>query len=229
MIRFSNVTKQYKKKTALTDVNLELSLGKIIGLIGENGSGKSTLLKLIAGLVHPTNGEVTISAEKANRRIAAKVSYLSDLDHFYSFMTVSDTLAFYQSQFADFNMERAKEMIDFMNLVGRDKVKHLSKGNRSRLKITLALARDVPIVLLDEPLSGLDPLVRDSIIKSLISFINLDKQLILITTHEVMEVEMILDEVIVLKEGQIIGHNHVDDLRTRENKGVLDWMKSLYA
>ncbi|KGA98595.1 spermidine/putrescine ABC transporter ATP-binding protein [Alkalihalobacillus alcalophilus ATCC 27647 = CGMCC 1.3604] len=229
MIQFSNVTKHYKRKTALKEVNLELSLGNIIGLIGENGSGKSTLLKLIAGLIHPSNGEVTISEEKVTRRIAAKVSYLSDHDHFYSYMTVSDTLAFYQSQFADFNMEKAKEMINFMNLEAADKVKHLSKGNRSRLKIILAIARDVPIVLLDEPLSGLDPLVRDSIIKSLISFIDLEKQLILITTHEVMEVEMILDEVIVLKDGQIIGHNHVDDLRMRENKGVLEWMKSLYA
>ena len=132
-----------------------LEPGKIIGLVGANGSGKSTTLKLIAGLIQPTKGVVTVNGEKADRRIAKYVSYLSELDEYYGFFTVEETIDFYASQFVDFNKQKAQEIREFMKLDPKSKVKHLSKGNRGRLKIVLTLAREVPVILMDEPLSGL--------------------------------------------------------------------------
>lgn len=108
------------------------------------------------------------------------------------------------------------------------KVKHLSKGNRGRLKMVISLARDVPVILMDEPLSGLDPLVRDSIVKGLISFIDLERQTVLITTHEIKEVETILDEVIAIKDGHIIGYRNVEQLRLEENMSIVEWMAKAY-
>ncbi|KMK76125.1 ABC transporter ATP-binding protein [Alkalihalobacillus pseudalcaliphilus] len=229
MIQLKQVTKKYGLKTALKDIDLHLEKGKIIGLIGENGSGKSTTLKLIAGLTSPSSGTVHVFEQPVSRRIASHVSFLSDEDMFYSYMTVKDVLDFYQGQFNDFNRSKAEDMLVFMELTLTDKVKKLSKGNRGRLKIVLALSRDVPIVVMDEPLSGLDPLVRDSIMKSLVSFVDLEKQLILITTHEIKEFEMILDEVILIKNGQIIGHESVDTIREQEGTDIVGWMKKRYV
>lgn len=135
MIRFEQVTKKYLTKTALEGIDLELPQGEIIGVIGENGSGKSTLLKLIAGLVRPSKGRVLVDEEPSHRRIARKVAYLSELETYYPFFTVQQTVDFYETQFADFNRERAREMMDFMQLDPQAKVKNLSKGNPGSCEI----------------------------------------------------------------------------------------------
>jgi ABC-2 type transport system ATP-binding protein len=173
VIVLTNVSKTYKNRTAIKDVSLKLPLGKIIGIVGENGSGKSTLLKLIAGLLQPTSGSVTVNGETANRRISKVVSYLSEHDSFYSMFTVREALAFQASQFIDFNATKAEEIIMFMKLEPDKKIRDLSKGNRGRLKIALTLAREAPYILMDEPLSGLDPLVRESIVKGMIAYVNI--------------------------------------------------------
>lgn len=228
MIKLKGVMKKYLTKTALRNTDLELPEGKIIGLIGENGSGKSTVLKLIAGLIQPSKGTVSVNGINVNHQIASQVSYLSELDEYYSFYNVGQTIAFYATQFPDFNTEKADKIRQFMKLDSNSKLKHLSKGNRGRLKIVLALAREVPIILMDEPLSGLDPMVRNSIVKGLISFINLDKQTVLITTHEIKEIEAILEEVIVIKDGDIISHQNVEQLRSEQNVGIVEWMTTMY-
>ncbi|MBU8906498.1 ATP-binding cassette domain-containing protein [Desertibacillus haloalkaliphilus] len=228
MIKLDQVTKKYLRNIALREVDLELTKGKIIGLVGENGSGKSTTLKLIAGLIQPTKGSVTVNEVPVNHRIAKHVSYLSELDEYYGFYNVGQTIDFHASQFPDFNSEKAEEILRFMKLDKNAKLKHLSKGNRGRLKIVLTLAREVPVILMDEPLSGLDPMVRDSIVKGLISFIDLENQLVLVTTHEIKEIEMILDEVIAIKDGDIIGHHNVEQLRSEKNMGIVEWMTSIY-
>jgi ABC-2 type transport system ATP-binding protein len=227
MIKFDQVTKKFMNKVALRDVNLTVTKGKIVGLVGENGSGKSTTLKIVAGLTYPSKGTCTVNGVIANR-IAKQVSYLSELDDYYSFYSVGQTIDFYASQFSDFNVEKAEEVRTFMKLERKAKLKHLSKGNRGRLKMVLTLAREVPVILMDEPLSGLDPMVRDSIVKGLISFIDLEKQTVLITTHEIKEIEAILDEVILIKDGSIVGHRNVEQLRIEENIGIVEWMTKVY-
>ncbi|MBP3953341.1 ATP-binding cassette domain-containing protein [Bacillus suaedae] len=228
MISIQHVSKKFLSKSALENVSLELESGKIIGLVGENGSGKSTTLKLIAGLNKPTKGTITINGVPSTHRIANQVAYLSELDEYYSFYNVGETIDFHASQFPDFNKEKAEEIREFMNLDRNAKLKHLSKGNRGRLKIVLTLAREVPVILMDEPLSGLDPMVRESIVKGLISFIDLEKQVVLITTHEIKEIETILDDVIVIKDGSIIGHHNVESLRIEQNMGIVEWMTTIY-
>jgi ABC-2 type transport system ATP-binding protein len=227
MIKFDQVTKKFMNKVALQNVNLELTAGKIIGLVGENGSGKSTTLKLIAGLTRPSKGAVTVNGLEANR-LAKQVSYLSELDVYYGFYNVGQTIDYYATQFPDFNKEKAEEIRLFMKLDRKSKLKHLSKGNRGRLKLVLTLAREVPVLLMDEPLSGLDPMVRESIVKGLISFIDLEHQIVLIATHEIKELEAILDEVVLIKNGDIVGHHEVEQLRSEENIGIVEWMTKIY-
>ncbi|MFC7392361.1 ABC transporter ATP-binding protein [Scopulibacillus cellulosilyticus] len=228
MIKLENVSKRYLTNTALKDINLEIKTGHIIGLVGSNGSGKSTTLKLMSGLIRPSKGNIFINNKKADRRICTEVAYLSELDVYYSFYTCEETIKFYASQFNDFNVEKAFDILSFMKLDPKQKVKNLSKGNRGRLKIVLTLAREVPYILMDEPLSGLDPMVRHSIVKGLISFIDLETQTLLITTHEIAEIEQLLDTVIVIKDGQILDVQSVEDIRYKQNLSIVEWMTKLY-
>ncbi|WP_100486773.1 ABC transporter ATP-binding protein [Sporolactobacillus pectinivorans] len=229
MIQLEDVSKRYLTKKALKGISFQIEPGHIIGLIGSNGSGKSTTLKLISGLICPTRGTVLVDGQMANRRICSKVAYLSELDSYYSFFTVKQTVDFYNQTFSDFNREKAEEMLDFMKLDRSQKVKHLSKGNRGRLKIVVTLARDAPFILMDEPLSGLDPMVRQSIVKSLISFIDLEKQTVILTTHELQEIEPLLDTVILIKDGAILDVKRVEDIRSKENLNLVDWMVKKYG
>ncbi|MBA2873750.1 ABC transporter ATP-binding protein [Thermaerobacillus caldiproteolyticus] len=228
MIQLKNVTKKYGNVVALDDISLSMEKGKIIGVLGANGSGKSTFLKLIAGLVFPTNGKVFVDGHEVTRRIGRNVAYLSELDAYYDGFTVQDMLEFYASQFMDFNMEKARDILDFMQIEPVKKLKHLSKGGRGRAKIAFALAREVPVLLMDEPLSGLDPMVRELIIKGLISFVDLEKQTIVMTTHEVDEVESLLDEVIFLRDGKVVERAFVDELREKSRCSVAGWLKKIY-
>ncbi len=227
MIRFKNVSKSYLSHKAIDDVSIDLAKGKVTGIVGENGSGKSTTLKLMAGLILPSNGSLRVDEESTHRKISGIVAYMSEIDQVHSFFTVGEAIEYFASQFPDFDRERAEEILDFMKLEKPQKVKHLSKGNRGRLKMTITMARNAPYILLDEPFSGLDPMVRNSIVKGLIKFVDLEKQALIITTHEIREVEPILDEVIAIRKGKILSHKTVDDIR-EEGRDVVGWLEHIY-
>lgn len=228
MIKLEHVTKQYLSNRALDDVTVNFSAGKIIGVIGENGSGKSTMLKLMAGLIRPTRGKVTVDDERVTRKVCEKVAYLSEREGLYHFFTVGETIDFFASQFRDFDRSKAIEMLHFMALNPTQRVKHLSKGGVGRLKMILTLSRNAPVVLLDEPLSGLDPLVRESVAESLLSFLDLSQQTLIVATHEIQELEQLIDTVVVIRYGKILSVADVEDLRETEGKNLVAWMRALY-
>lgn len=225
-IKLEHVSKKYGRHTAVNDVSITLSSGRIYGLIGPNGSGKSTTLKMMAGLLFPTSGFVKVDEEQVTREMVCQTAYLTELDMFYPHFTVKDMVNFYQSQFPDFQTEQAYKLLNEMQLNPEKKIKKLSKGNRGRLKIVLALARRADVILLDEPFSGLDPMVRDSIVNSLVSYIDFEQQIVVIATHEIDEIETLLDEVIILANGEKVAQREVEDIREQEGMSVLQWFKS---
>ncbi|MEK4559861.1 ABC transporter ATP-binding protein [Bacillus sp. FSL K6-0036] len=225
-IKLEHVSKKYGCHTAVNDVSITLSSGRIYGLIGPNGSGKSTTLKMMAGLLFPTSGFVKVDEEQVTREMVRQTAYLTELDMFYPHFTVKDMVNFYQSQFPDFQTEQAYKLLNEMQLNPEKKIKKLSKGNRGRLKIVLALARRADVILLDEPFSGLDPMVRDSIVNSLVSYIDFEQQIVVIATHEIDEIETLLDEVIILANGEKVAQREVEDIREQEGMSVLQWFKS---
>lgn len=229
MIEFQQVTKKYGGEFGLNDVSFTLEKGKIYGLLGPNGSGKSTTLKLIAGLAHPSSGKVIVDGKIADRKIAREVAYLTELDMFYDPFKVKDMIEFYDSQFPDFRRDRANELLQFMNLEETKKIKQLSKGNRGRLKLVLSLAREAKVLLLDEPFSGLDPMVRESIVKGLLSYLDFENQTVVIATHEIDEIEPLLDEVLALQNGKIIDRHNVEELRASKGMSVIGWMKQTFS
>ncbi|WP_367649524.1 ATP-binding cassette domain-containing protein [Paenibacillus sp. NEAU-GSW1] len=229
MIRMTNVSKKYANQIALQDISLTIPTGKIIGIVGGNGSGKSTLLKLMSGLALPTSGSVTVNGETANRKTGKVVSYSSESSLFYPIFTVREAIQFQASQMADFNLAKAEEIMRLMRLDPLMKIKSLSKGNRGRLQIVLTLAKEAPYILMDEPLSGLDPMIRDSIVKGIISYVDLKSQTLIMTSHEVAEIETLIDGFIALKDGSLLRMADVEELHETEALRIADWMKKTYV
>ena len=224
MIELSNVKKSFGSAEALQGVNLKLETGKIIGIAGENGSGKSTLLKSLAGVSPIDRGSILVDGDPVSRKHAGRIAYLPDTDLFYPYFTVKQLLAYYNSQFADFNEVKAKEVLDFLEVPLASKMKNLSKGMRGRAKMAATLGRESRYYLMDEPFSGLDPMVRGDLVKGLIRFTDLERQTLILSTHEIREVEVLLDELVLLKNGQVLAHRQLDEIRSETGMDTVEWM-----
>ncbi len=225
IVSFQDVSKRYQLKEAVQHLSFDLPAGKVIGLIGPNGSGKTTTLKLMTGLLRPNSGRVLFQNQRVKRSMAEYVAYLSDTEAVYGFYTVRQMVNYYAGLYQDFDAVKASAMLEFMQLDGHQQVRTLSKGNNGRLKIVLAVSRKVPLIVMDEPLSGLDPLVRQSILTGLISFIDLESQTVVLSTHEVGEVEPFLDMAVLLDHGAVKAMDETDHIRETIGGSLLDWMK----
>lgn len=227
MIELNNAKKSYGSAKALQGVTLTLKTGKIIGIAGENGSGKSTLLKSLAGVSPVDSGSILIDGKPVTRKDAAGIAYLPDADLFYPYFTVEQLFAYYQSQFADFNEKKAKDVLDFLEVPLSSKMKSLSKGMRGRAKMAATLGRESRYYLMDEPFSGLDPMVRKDLVNGLIRFTDLERQTLILSTHEIREVETLLDEIVLLKSGRVLAHRQLDEIRQETGMDMVDWMTNL--
>ncbi|AOM83050.1 ATP-binding cassette domain-containing protein [Salisediminibacterium beveridgei] len=229
MIEMKHVTKRYGKNEGLFDVNWTMNQTGLAGIIGPNGSGKTTLLKLIAGLLRPTSGSIKIHGRETDRTIGDQVAYLSELDSLYGFQTIRQAIRFHEKTISAFRLDKAEAMTNELALPMDKKIKHLSKGNRAKVKIILTLAREVSILVMDEPLSGLDPIVREDILKMIIRHLDVERQLGLISTHEVTEVEPYLDYVMFLHQGSIMLEGETDRLREEHGKSVVELMREVFV
>ncbi|WP_410511450.1 ABC transporter ATP-binding protein [Paenibacillus sp. BR2-3] len=228
ILQVHEVTKKYRSKQALRGVSFKLGAGKITGLLGSNGSGKSTLMKIIAGLTQPTSGTVSVLGSPVGLESKAVVSFMPDRPLTESWMKVRDALQFYRDFYVDFDNDKAVRMLEFMKLKESDSVKTLSKGMNERLQLTLALSRRASLYLLDEPIGGVDPVARTRILDALVEFYEEDST-ILISTHLISDIERIFDDVIFIKEGEIVLHSEVEDLRLREGKSIIELFREVYA
>lgn len=228
-MRLQNVSFKYNRKTVIERISFEVPHGQIIGLIGENGCGKSTLLKLMASILVPTEGEITLNGEKVTRKLASKISYQPDIDLFYEKLTGEEVFQFYASQFDDFSVEKAREVAKFLEVPTGVKLGKLSKGNRGRIKMATFIARDAELYLMDEPFAGLDPLAREVLMKAIIKYIDTEHCSVVLSTHEVSEVEPILDQVILLKDGHIRAMENMEEIRDERGEDAVEWMKNLYG
>ncbi|MDI9411958.1 MAG: ABC transporter ATP-binding protein [Bacillota bacterium] len=224
-----NLTKKYPKVEALKGLDLTLSKGQICGLLGPNGSGKSTLLKSVVGLIKPDNGSIEIFGKSPSRYTKAMIAFVPEIDSLYRWMTIDQTIKFISSFYDDWEVERERELLDFMRLERDKKVSSLSKGMRARLKLILALARTAPLILLDEPFSGIDPASRDRIVEGIIRQFKSEDQTMIISTHSLGDTEQLFDSVIFLDEGIISLQGNAEDLRLQHGKSINDLFKEVFA
>lgn len=229
IIRVENVSKSFPGADALRDLTIDIPKGKLVGLLGPNGSGKSTLLKLIAGLHRPDNGRILIEGKSPGRETKARVAYLPEVDHLYPTMTVTQTLDFIGAFFADWSRERADKLVEFMDLPPAARVGRMSKGMRVRLRLVITLARSAPVVLLDEPLSGIDPPSRSRIVKAILSEYISGEQTMILSTHEIHESEPLFETLLFLDHGKLILQGDAEALRQQHDKSIRDLLEEVYA
>lgn len=228
MINVKKVCYKHRNCPVLNDVSFQIPIGKVIGIAGENGAGKSTLLRLLAGIKNPDDGTITLDHQPLTHRTCSRFAYLPDTDDFYSYLTGVQLFQFYETQFEDFNFLKALEVADFLDINIEQKIKTLSKGQRGRLKMAATLGRETTYYFMDEPFSGLDPMVRDSLIKGLIRFTDAETQTIVLSTHELYEVEPILDALLLLKNGEVISYHSLETIREEWQQDAVSWMKKQY-
>ena len=212
-----NLTKRYGSVTALSSVNLRLETGRIVGLLGPNGSGKTTLLKLANGLLQPTSGEILLGGLRPGPETKANVSYLPDANYLMDWMNIETLVNMFRDFYRDFNIAKADAMLKSLGLPLNAPLKTLSKGNKEKVQLILAMSRDAYIYFLDEPIGGVDPAARDYILNTIIRNYS-ENALVVISTHLIADVERMLDEAVLINNGQIVLHRRVDDIR--ENEGM---------
>ncbi len=197
----------FRKKAALVDVNLQIPSGSVFGLVGENGAGKTTLIKHILGLYRPQRGSVRVFGEDPVAEpvsVLGRIGYLSEDREMPNWMTVAQLLAFVRPFYPNWDDVFADDLRNMFELPADLKVKSLSRGQRARVLLLQALAHRPPLLVLDEPSSGLDPIVRREIVTAIIRTVSEEGRTILFSSHLLDEVQRVSDHVAMLHGGQIV-------------------------
>jgi ABC-2 type transport system ATP-binding protein len=217
MISISGLQKSYKNEQVLNDVNLTLSAGQILGLVGPNGAGKTTCLQALLGLIS-YDGNIDVlgyNPRKNREKMLADVAYIADVAVLPKWIKVSQALTYMQGVHPNFNRQKAEAFLAKTNIPATAKVNTLSKGMVTQLHLALILAVDAKILILDEPTLGLDILTRRQFYTHLLEdFYDKDK-CIIVTTHQIEEIEHILTDVAFIREGKIVLNQSLDDIRIR--------------
>ncbi|MCU4782536.1 ABC transporter ATP-binding protein [Bacillus cereus] len=227
LLKIENLWKRYNLKTVLKDLSATISEGKIIGLVGDNGSGKTTLLKMIAGLRYPSKGTITIEGQKVGIETKKTVSFMPDSPVFDEWMTIKDAVVFYRDFYSDFDFHQAMDLIAEFKMPLEEHIVALSKGGVEKLQLILTFSRKAKLYILDEPLGGIDLVSRKHVLDLILKFYREDCT-ILISTHLIEEIENIFDEVIFLKDGTIILHENVEEIRFHHGKAVHELFREVF-
>ncbi len=227
LIECKKLTKKFDNKIILDNVNLKISQGKIIGLLGKNGTGKTTLIKLINDLLTPTTGEILIKGKKPGILSKEIVSYLPERTYLDKNMKVINIIKYFKKFYKNFDEQKALNLIKKLNLDVNQKLNKMSKGMQEKIQLILVMSRNAELYILDEPLGGVDPATRDYILDTILSNVN-KTATVLISTHLISDVEKILDEVIFIDEGKIKLISPTDELREKERASIDEIFRRLF-
>ena len=219
LLECNGLTKCYSGKKALNNVNLKLEPGRIIGLLGPNGSGKSTFIKLCAGLLTPNAGDIHILGLPIGPETKGMVAYLPERTYLSKWETVREIVDFFDEMYDNFQKDKAYQMLQDLNINPEDKLKTMSKGTKEKVQLILDMSRKADLYLLDEPMGGVDPAARDYILDTIITNYNQEGS-ILISTHLISDIENILDDVIMIKEGNVVCYDSADNIRMNYEKSL---------
>ncbi len=220
LLEINNLSKAFDNKKVLTDVNLTVSGGKIIGLLGKNGAGKTTLIKLINDLLTPSSGEILINGRKVGVDSKKIISYLPERTYLNKQMKVSEVISYFEDFYDNFDSKKAKKLLKHLDLDINQSLSKMSKGMQEKVQLVLVMSRNADLYILDEPLGGVDPATRDYILDTILSNFN-ENASVIISTHLISDIERILDEVIFIDKGKIVLQSDADKLRNKE-KGSID-------
>ena len=222
-----DLRKNYGKNQALKGLNLQIESGQIVGLLGPNGSGKTTLIKLANGLLTKNGGELYIDGKEVGVETKEIVSYLPERTYLDVHSKVKDVIEFFKDFYSDFEENRAYDMLSKLNINPNDKLKTMSKGTREKVQLILVMSRQAKLYFLDEPIGGVDPAARDYILNTIISNYN-PEAAVIISTHLISDIEKVLDDVVMIKNGELVMHKKVDEIREEYGKSVDEVFREVF-
>lgn len=213
-IQIKNITKRYKDVTALDDVSFSFEFGKIYGFLGRNGAGKTTLINIIANRIFANQGEILIDGipAKENMGVHEKIFCMSEADLYDRDLKVKDHFKWTNRFYTDFDLKKAFELSKKFNLDTNKRFKALSKGYQSIFKLIIALSLNVPYVIFDEPVLGLDANHRELFYSLLLKEFENNERTLIIATHLIEEVSNIIEEVVLIDKGKILVQETVEEL-----------------
>ena len=227
LYQVSALTKFYGAKAALNNVTFGVEPGRLVGLLGPNGSGKTTLLTISAGLLQATTGQVLIDGQEPGPYTKAVTAFLPDRMALPTEYRVQDAVAFYRDFFSDFDTAKVHAMLADLKLEPGQRIGAMSKGTQEKLQLCLTMGRQARLYLLDEPLGGVDPAAREYILRTILCNYNEDAAVV-ISTHLIEDVETALDEVLLLKDGALLAHQNVDELREESGKSLDEYFREAF-
>lgn len=220
MIQINNMSKAFESLQAVEDINLSVRKGSIYGLIGSNGAGKTTILKLLAGIYRQDKGDVTIYEQPIyeNINLKDKVFFIPDQPFFFSQYTIKQMAAFYKNIYSGWNDKRFESLSEVFEMSINKKIHTFSKGVQRQAAFLLALSTMPDILLLDEPMDGLDPVVRKKVKNLLIHDVAEREMTILISSHNLREIEDMCDHIGIIHKGKLLMEKELDDLKSDIHK-----------
>ncbi|SFQ28206.1 ABC-2 type transport system ATP-binding protein [Desemzia incerta] len=227
MIEVRQLEKKYKRKKVLNGISFTANKGEITCLIGTNGSGKTTILKAIMNLTPLEKGEIFIDGKALDRETYETIAFIPDAITMMPSMTIQGAMEFMAEFYISWNQERATELLNFFKLSSRDKISQLSKGNTMKVNMVLGLALDVDYLLMDEPFSGIDIFSREQIASVFTSNL-VENRGVLITTHEISDIEHLIDKAVLIENGKVVTEFNAEEMREESGKSVVDVMREVY-
>lgn len=220
MIEGKNISKVFEDFEALKSVNIKVNKGSIYGLVGSNGAGKTTLIKTLVGIYRQDQGEVLIEGEKVfeNVDIKRKVTFIPDALYFFTQYSIKDMAKFYKRVYETWNEQRYEKLKEAFNIDEKKKIHKLSKGMQRQVAFWLALSCMPELLILDEPLDGLDPVMRQKVKNLIIQDVAERQMTVLISSHNLRELEDLCDHIAILHKGSLILEKELDDLKSDTHK-----------
>lgn len=214
-IQLAGLTKQFGCTTAVQDLSLSVPCGSTFGLIGPNGAGKTTTLKMLMGVLQPTAGRAMVFGRDVLAEplvVKQRVGYVPDQHNIDGWMRVEEAVGFCSSFYTSWNDQVCQEMLKRFELDSQKKVKHLSRGMLVKLSLALAVSHEPDVLLLDEPIAGLDPLAREEFLDGVLRTVCERAQTVIFSTHSLDDVQRLADTVGILYEGRLLVHRNVEEL-----------------
>ena len=220
MIQIQEITKKFDGVTALDNVTLTIRKGSIYGLVGTNGSGKTTLLKHVTGVWKQDSGRILLDDEPVFDNEAAKtrIGYIPDDLFFFGSYTLKDSARYYKGLYPFWNDVRYAELVRLFNLPENQKIARFSKGMQKQAMFILVMSSMPEVLILDEPIDGLDPIVRKHVWKCVVEDVAAREMTVLVSSHNLREMEGICDTIGILDRGKVIIERDLDELKSDIHK-----------
>lgn len=228
MLEFKNAIKKYPKSFALNGINVKFESGKVYALAAPNGHGKTTLMKTACNLVKLDSGVCEFDGKPVSHETNRDIAYMPTEMYFYKGMSVEEVGKYYRDFYKDFSYDKFQKLIKFMDIDMKSKASEMSSGMCAKFKIASALARKSKVIMLDEPLNGIDLIARDMIIQTIINAVS-DEACVIISSHIFDEIESITDNVVIMKNGQIVLEGELEQIRMERGMSISDLYRETFA